>query len=155
MSARSSRDPDPVWSGKRPSGGRFGGGGAIGGEIAPQPPTQVSFDTARSDGLLTSEILMRGGGTGCWRSIEELCMANERSATTNRDPAAAGYETCGLIDATATTRSVGAKTYRGLTTSRKGAGECYILRGGPTPRGLGQGCNQASWPWSFPVPRGV
>ncbi len=27
----------------------------IGGEIAPQPPTRVSFDTARSDGLKNSE----------------------------------------------------------------------------------------------------
>ena len=35
VSAENSRDPDPVWPGKRPSGEQCGGGGAIGGEIAP------------------------------------------------------------------------------------------------------------------------
>jgi hypothetical protein len=35
--------------------GRCGGGGAIKEEIAPQSPTQVSFNAARSDGLKNSE----------------------------------------------------------------------------------------------------
>ena len=37
-------------SGRRLSGGRCGSGGAIGGEIAPPPPTEVFINTARTDG---------------------------------------------------------------------------------------------------------
>ena len=155
MSDGNFRVPDPVWSVKRPSGVRCGGGGASGGEIAPNPPTHVSFDTARFNELMTSEMLMRGGGTDCWRCSEEHSMASERSATTNRDYAATGYETCGRIDATATTRHVGEKTDRGLTTFKKGARECCLLRERLTTRGRGRRCNQASWRWSFPVPRGA
>ena len=65
VSARNSSDPDPAWSGKRLSGGRCGGGGVIGGEIAPLPPSHVSLDTARSDGHTNSEMRPRGGGLGC------------------------------------------------------------------------------------------
>jgi hypothetical protein len=38
--------------------GRCSGGGATGGEIAPHPPTQMSFDNARSYGHTNSEILL-------------------------------------------------------------------------------------------------
>ncbi len=119
VSARNFRDHDPVWLGKRPSGGRFGGGGAIGGEIAPQPPKHVSFDTARSDRHLTLELLMRVGGTDCWRSNEERYLASGRLAASDRDLAAAGYDTCGRISAKATTRTIGEKTDKGSITSKK------------------------------------
>ena len=42
--------------GRRPSGGRSGGGGhPIGEEIEPPPPSPVSLDTTRSDGKLSDK----------------------------------------------------------------------------------------------------
>ena len=55
MSARNSRDPSPAQPGIRPNGGRCGGRGAIKGKIVPQPPTRVSFETARSERHTDSE----------------------------------------------------------------------------------------------------
>jgi len=43
-------------SGKRPSGGHGGSGGAIVGEIVPQPPSHVFFNTARHEGHHISEM---------------------------------------------------------------------------------------------------
>ena len=43
VSVGNSADPGPAWSCKRPCGGRGGGGGAIGGEIALPPPSHVSL----------------------------------------------------------------------------------------------------------------
>ena len=40
----------------RPSGGHGGGGGAIGGEIVPQPPSHVFFNTAQPEGHQISEM---------------------------------------------------------------------------------------------------
>ena len=49
-------------SDKRPSGGHGGGGGVIGGEIVPQPPSHVFFNSARSKGHQISEM---------WQELEE------------------------------------------------------------------------------------
>ena len=49
-------------SGKSPSGGHDDGSGAIGGEILPQPPSQVFLNTARSEGHQISEM---------WQELEE------------------------------------------------------------------------------------
>ena len=57
VSAGKSFDHVPARSGRRPSGGK----------IAPHPPTQVSFDAARSDGLKNSKRT----------SVEEGSTANE------------------------------------------------------------------------------
>ena len=54
-SACNSHEPGPARSGRRPSGGRCYGVGAIGGEIAPPPQSHVSLATARSDGHKNSE----------------------------------------------------------------------------------------------------
>ena len=73
----------------------------------------MSFDTARFDGHTTSKLLTREGGIDCRRSSEERCFVSERSAAKDRDLAVVGYETCGRIGATATTRSDGEKVGRG------------------------------------------
>jgi len=49
-------------SGWRPSGEHGGGGGAIGGEIVPQPPSRVFFNTARLEGHPISEM---------WQELEK------------------------------------------------------------------------------------
>ena len=54
--------------GRRLSGERCGGCGAIGGKIVPPPPTHVSLDTARSDKHKTSKMEERGGGPHCLES---------------------------------------------------------------------------------------
>ena len=90
VSAGNSFDHDPARSDKRPSGGRCGGGGAIKGEIAPQPPTHVSFDAARYDGLKNSEMRQRGGGLECQRGNAARCLVDIRLAATDLGPAAAG-----------------------------------------------------------------
>ena len=48
-------------SGKRPSGWHGGGGGTIGGEIVPQPPSEVFFNTARPKEHQIS---------GIWKEVE-------------------------------------------------------------------------------------
>ena len=123
VGAGNSLDPGPARSGKRPSGGRCGGGGAIGGEIAPPSPAHVSFDTAWSDGHKNSEMSQRGRGLGCRRSNEELCSPGRGSAATDQDPVAAGHKSCGRFAATAPTRSDGETSDNGFYMSRKGAGE--------------------------------
>jgi hypothetical protein len=90
VSVGNSFDLEPARSGRRPSGGRNGGGGAIRGDVAPQPPTQVSFDVARSDGLKNSEMRQRGGGLDCQRGSTARCLVANRLAATDRGPAAAG-----------------------------------------------------------------
>ena len=58
VSGSSFSDHGPVWlKHQRPSGGRCGGGGAIGGEIALLPLTHVFFNTVRFDGHKTSNLL--------------------------------------------------------------------------------------------------
>ena len=76
--------------GWRLSGERCGGGDAIGGEIAPHPPTHVSLDTARSDGHKTSEMEKRGGGLDCRESGWESRLPNRGLTATYRSPAEAG-----------------------------------------------------------------
>jgi hypothetical protein len=49
VGARNSDDQGPAEKGL--SGEHGDGGGPINGEIGPPPPSQVSLDTARSDGL--------------------------------------------------------------------------------------------------------
>ncbi len=49
-------------SGRKPSGGYGGGGGSIGGEIAPQSPSHVFLYTARPEGYPIS---------GMWQELEE------------------------------------------------------------------------------------
>jgi hypothetical protein len=96
-----SLDPGPARSSRRPSEGRCGGCGTIGGEIAPPPPAHVSLDTARSDGHKNSELRQRGGGLDCRGSSEERCSPGNGSAATNQDPTAAGHKSCGHLAATA------------------------------------------------------
>jgi len=91
VGAGNSLNPGPARYGRRPRVGRCGGGGAIGGEIAPPPPTHVSLDTARFDGHMNLELRQRGGGLDCPRSSEERCSPNRGSAATDQVPAAAGH----------------------------------------------------------------
>ena len=107
VSARNSRDPGLARSCSKPSGRRCGGGGAIGEEIAPQPPTQVSFDTARSNRHKTLKMLMRGGGPNCQRKSEEQCLVAKWLGVTNLGTAAMGHKSCGRLGATTLTRSYG------------------------------------------------
>ena len=58
VGARNSDDQCPPWSCRRLRGEHGGGGSPIspliewiGVDIGPQPPSHVSFDTARSDGF--------------------------------------------------------------------------------------------------------
>jgi len=55
VSARNSSSLDLARLGKRPSGGRGGGDGAIRGDIASQLPPHMYLDTARFDGHKTLE----------------------------------------------------------------------------------------------------
>jgi hypothetical protein len=59
---------------RRPSGGYGGGGGAIGGEIVPQLPSHVIFNTARLEGHQISRIWkeLEEGGSTARRQWEEL-----------------------------------------------------------------------------------
>jgi hypothetical protein len=61
-------------SGRRPSGGHGGCGGAIGGEIVPQPPSQVFFNTVRLVGHQNSRMWKEvvEGGLTAGRQREEL-----------------------------------------------------------------------------------
>ena len=49
-------DPSPVRLRQEAKRGDGGGGGAIGGEIVPQPPSHVFFNTARPEGHQISEM---------------------------------------------------------------------------------------------------
>ncbi len=90
LSFGNSFDPGPARSGRRPSEGRCGGGGAIGGEIVPHPPSHLSLSTVRFDGHTTSSRKKHEGGPSCRRSSEERCIPGKGSAATDRGHAAAG-----------------------------------------------------------------
>jgi len=113
-SAGNSFDPDPAWPCRRPSEGRCGCDGTIGGEIAPQPPPQVSLDTAPSYGPKNSERFKRGGGLDCQRSTAARCQVASRLAATNRYPRAAGHRYRGRLSEVVPTRANGDTSARGL-----------------------------------------
>jgi hypothetical protein len=61
----------------------------------PPPPTQVFFNTARTDGHKNSVMLERGGGLDCREGSEESLPARQKVGGYRSRPAAAAYGSCG------------------------------------------------------------
>ena len=80
-----------------------GGGCLIEGEIGPPPLSPMSLDTARSNGLYNSKVVLRGGELNCRRRCEERCLVYKGSVTTFRGSAATWYMICGRLGTTAPT----------------------------------------------------